>query len=248
LALAIVAIAVTFVACEKNQNTQNNLVSKKSELIIGSDQKITYEDAKEIGRIHNQFLAVGLDGEIKNDGVLKQNFETIELPEISADLKEAIFEYIENNNLADIEIEIINNLSSQNSIDIFNSIKNIIYDNNEYLLKPGALDEQALRLIYVPQRDQEMLLTLIETTKKSLHFWMPKSLGGQGRINDYFDEVPNAIDWGDIAVSDGYGAVGVLMRTWYLAGFGPLSWGAILGAVGWGAAYGSGISLLRQLM
>jgi hypothetical protein len=57
-----------------------------------------------------------------------------------------------------------------------------------------------------------------------------------------------SINWKSIAWSDGAGAAGTLLRTWYMAGFGPLSWGAILSAIGFGAAWASGAALLYQLM
>lgn len=100
-------------------------------------------------------------------------------------------------------------------------------------------------------RDKEILLTLIETSRTSLKFWLPSSVGGEGNgdiVIEQFSSSTNEIDWGQIGIADGVGAVGVLIRTWYLAAWGPLSWGAILGAIGWGAAWGSGVDLLVQLM
>ena len=103
--------------------------------------------------------------------------------------------------------------------------------------------------------DLDIALTFLKTFEKSSYLWMPASKGGSGIgssfIDDFEEEVPLpslAIKWKAIAYADGAGAAGVLLRTWYLAGFGPMSWGTILGAIGWGAAWASGASLLYQFM
>lgn len=99
--------------------------------------------------------------------------------------------------------------------------------------------------------DIDLGLLFLEVTEKSAYFWMPVSLGGLGNIDNVTDDFdPNtavSINWGQIAWSDGAGAAGVLLRTWYLAAA-PLTWGAIVGAIGWGAAWASGTAILGQIM
>ena len=81
---------------------------------------------------------------------------------------------------------------------------------------------------------------------------MPLGKGGSGVgasfIEQIEDKTGSKVNWGKMAGADGAGAAGVLIRTWYFAAFGPLSWGAIVGAIGWGTAWASGYALLTQLM
>ena len=94
-------------------------------------------------------------------------------------------------------------------------------------------------------KEQEILYTFIEVSMNSVKFWKEYRESMDVSTSETIQE---KIDWGAIAYSDGAGAVGVLIRTWYLASFRPLSWSAIIGAIGWGAAWGSGSALLYQLM
>ncbi|MDA7768137.1 hypothetical protein N8904_00275 [Flavobacteriales bacterium] len=100
--------------------------------------------------------------------------------------------------------------------------------------------------------EQEMAIVFLKTFEKSSYFWMPAIKGGSGVGSNFIDKVEDKtgleVNWGRIAAADGAGAAGVLLRTWYLAAFGPMSWGTIVGAIGWGAAWASGYALLTQLM
>jgi hypothetical protein len=130
-------------------------------------------------------------------------------------------------------IENTNNLTFSQIQNYINSQKNFANEN----VSGGELD---------------VILSFLSTTEKSCYLWMPTEFGGSGVgagfIEDLEDEIGCQVNWRQIGYADGAGAAGVLLRTWYLAGFGPLSWSAIVGAIGWGAAWGSGTALLYQLM
>lgn len=104
---------------------------------------------------------------------------------------------------------------------------------------------------YLTGSDLDIALVFLKTFEKSCYYWMPTNKGGLGHgpsFIDNIDDLPEvAINWGAIGYADGVGAASALLRTWYLAGFGPLSWGAIVGAIGWGAAFSSSLVLAREL-
>ena len=101
------------------------------------------------------------------------------------------------------------------------------------------------------ESDLDLGLLFLEVTEKSAYFWMPVSSRGLGNIDNVMGDFnPNtavSINWRKIAYADGAGAVGALIRTWYLA-VTPLTCGAIVGAIGWGAAWASGTAILEELM
>jgi hypothetical protein len=160
--------------------------------------------------------------------------------------KNEIIDFFTKNNTSKQEEIIMNYLKSTSSRDLYNSTKNLIINAKNFSQVLKDLDLKLEDAKKLTGKEQEILFTLIETSRSSLNFWLPKSSGGQGGGSSYTDT--SKINWGAIGYSDGMGAVGALIRTFYLAAGGPLTWGAIVGAIGWGAAWGSGSALLYQLM
>ncbi len=170
------------------------------------------------------------------------------------------------NNRSDIQESVISNLEIYLNQNLNDSVYQMMINCKYFIAqKPNYSDLVSQFDLYREYSrntfnggDLEMALVFLEVTEKSAYFWMPESAGGSGIgwnfINDYAENnnIPLAdisdIDWGAIAWADGAGAVGTLLRTWYLAGWGPLSWGAIVGAIGWGAAWSSGTAVLGQLL
>lgn len=183
---------------------------------------------------------------------LKREFLGFAPKELSEEITNDIFYYFENDLEKQNQI-IIENLNSQTSISLFKEINEIVSNVTSYREVSSKLDEKLSEVEKEVGRDKEILFTLIETSRASLKFWLPISEGGNGNGDIVLGQFPSTtarkqVNWGQIGYADGAGAVGVLIRTWYLAAWGPLSWGTILGAIGWGAAWGSGTSLLYQLM
>lgn len=162
----------------------------------------------------------------------------------------------------DVESYATNN-SSYISNNVSSAVYSMIEEVGNYLVqKPNFSDLQnelsdhrGYAYSNFTGTDLDAALLYLAVVEKSAYFWMPESLGGLGTgwafIEDYCDDnnlSTDLINWGEIGRADGYGAVAVLVRAWYLAAGGPLSWGAIVGAIGWGAAWGSGIEVFTQLM
>ncbi len=250
--LAIVAIGITFTSCQKDSQILQTKKSAKTEtdnyqaMSHSSGNVISLSDAQAIGAYHNQYMAQGIIGTPTTQADMQSNFDNMDVSEVTQSMKNEIYEYFDNNDIDDVEADILAELQTTESNNIFSSVKSIIFDDNNFDSKSNAFDTQ-LDLVesQLFGSEKEMLLTFIETSRSSLSFWMPVADGGQGGGVDY---TPYAVNWKAVGYSDGAGAVGVLLRTWALASFGPLSWGAIVGAIGWGAAWGSGTSLLYQLM
>ncbi|MBL6662987.1 MAG: hypothetical protein ISP71_02685 [Flavobacteriales bacterium] len=243
-------------SCSKNEFYETNSVSERvTEPTLRQDRikkgVIGLYEAKLIGRLHNTFLEKAFINHPTSIDVLKRNFYSINRtipPKSLTDL----FLYFEKNNSLEIELEINRHLSNQASKTILNQIKRVVYNNDNYLAKSKSLDNIVTKIDAINGKDKEILLVLIETSRASLKFWMPKVNGGMGRYDDYierFDDVDEfKVNWKAIAWADGAGAAGTLLRTWALASFGPLGWGTIVGAIGFGAAWASGSALLYQLM
>jgi hypothetical protein len=246
--MAIGAIGVTFTSCQKDnqivepQKSESNNYQAMSH---SSGNTISHADARTIGNLHNQYMGEGILNTPITTSDMKSKFNNMNVPEVTQDMKNEIYDYFENNSIDDVEEDILSELQSTESTNIFNSTKSIIFNNKNFQSKSNEFDTQ-LGLVEAQLfgSEKEMLLTFIETSRSSLSFWMPVEDGGQGGGVDY---TPYAVDWKAVGYSDGAGAVGVLLRTWALASFGPLSWGAIVGAIGWGAAWSSGTALLWQL-
>lgn len=217
-----------------------------------SEKVISLQDAIKIGELHNSYLSNIVNNYPKDIESLKREFLSFAPKELSEEITNDIFSYFEN----DIEKQnqiIIENLSSQTSVSLYKEISEIVSNVTSYREVSLRLDEKLSDIEKEVGRDKEILLTLVETSRASLKFWLPTSEGGDGNGDIVIEQFPNAtarrqVNWGQIGYADGAGAVGVLIRTWYLAAWGPLSWGTILGAIGWGAAWGSGTALLYQLM
>lgn len=100
----------------------------------------------------------------------------------------------------------------------------------------------------------DYILTFLATYRRSSYLWMNISQGGLGygsRLLDKLElpEVPPgnlsvAVNWGQIARADGEGAVTGLMACFF---GGPLTWPAIVGAIGIGAACSSYVALMSNL-
>ncbi|MDO5510490.1 MAG: hypothetical protein Q4F57_07320 [Weeksellaceae bacterium] len=217
-----------------------------------NEKVISLQDAIKIGEFHNSYLSNIVNNYPKDIESLKREFLNFAPKELSEEITNDIFSYFEN----DIEKQnqiIIENLSSQTSVSLYKEISEIVSNVTSYREVSLRLDEKLSDIEKEVGRDKEILLTLVETSRASLKFWLPTSEGGDGNGDIVIEQFPNAtarrqVNWGQIGYADGAGAVGVLIRTWYLAAWGPLSWGTILGAIGWGAAWGSGTALLYQLM
>ena len=217
-----------------------------------SEKVISLQDAIKIGELHNSYLSNIVNNYPKDIESLKREFLSFAPKELSEEITNDIFSYFEN----DIEKQnqiIIENLSSQTSVSLYKEISEIVSNVTSYREVSLRLDEKLSDIEKEVGRDKEILLTLVETSRASLKFWLPTSEGGDGNGDIVIEQFPNAtarrqVNWGQIGYADGAVAVGVLIRTWYLAAWGPLSWGTILGAIGWGAAWGSGTALLYQLM
>lgn len=184
---------------------------------------------------------------------LKREFLTFVPKELTEEIINDIFSYFENNIEKQDEI-ILDNLNSSTSVTIYKETSEIIKNVSSFREVSSKLDEKLLEAEKEEGRDKEILLSFIETSRASLKFWLPISEGGDGNGDIVLQQFSSSsterrqVNCGQIGFADGAGAVGVLIRTWYLAAWGPLSWGAILGAIGWGAAWGSGTALLYQLM
>lgn len=218
-----------------------------------NEKVITLQDAIRIGEHHNTYLSNVVHNYPKNIESLKETFLTFAPKELTEELTTDIFSYFEN----DIEKQnkiILENLQSETSVIIYKEVSEIVKNVTSFSEVSKELDEKLQEAQKQRGRDKEILLTLIETSRASLKFWLPISDGGDGNGDIVLEQFPSSptqrkqVNWGQIGFADGAGAVGVLIRTWYLAAWGPLSWGAILGAIGWGAAWGSGTALLYQLM
>lgn len=207
---------------------------------------VTIDVAKQIGSLHNKYIAQGIQNSPSTNSSLKDNFMKIQVDGVDDKIKNETIDFFTQNNTSKQEEIIMSNLNSSSSRDLYNSTKNVIINAKDFSQVSKDLDLKLEEAKKLSGKEQEILFTLIETSRSSLYFWLPKSSGGQGGGGSYSNT--SKINWGAIGYSDGMGAVGALIRTWYMASFGPLSWGAIVGAIGWGAAWGSGSALLYQLM
>lgn len=217
-----------------------------------NEKVIKLQDAIKIGEYHNSYLSNIVNNYPKDIESLKREFLSFAPKELSEEITNDIFSYFENDLEKQNQI-IFENLNSQTSVSLYKEISEIVSNVTSYREVSSKLDEKLSEIEEQVGRDKEILLTLVETSRASLKFWLPTSEGGDGNGDVVLEQFPTAtarrqVNWGQIGYADGAGAVGVLIRTWYLAAWGPLSWGTILGAIGWGAAWGSGTALLYQLM
>jgi len=206
-------------------------------------REISLQDAKEIAKRHNEILSQTI-----RDNMTKEEFEEEIIKhapdELNPDLQNQILEYLNSKDEKSLEMEILKHLKTKQSIAIYKSAKKIILTSPDNY--SALLDNKIKEASKLKGKEREILYIFIEVSKESLNFWNNYKKKVNLPANN--NQAKKSIDWGAIAYADGAGAVGTLLRTWALAGFGPLSWGAIIGAIGWGAAWASGTSLLYQLM
>lgn len=214
---------------------------------FGQDKnKVTVEVAKQIGNLHNKYIALGIKDTPLTNSALNMNFMKIQVDSVEDKTKNETIDFYTQNDQTKQEEIILSYLKSSSSRDLYISTKNTIINAKNFFQISKDLDLKLEEAKKLNGKEQEILFTLIETSRSSLNFWMPKISGGQGGGDSYSGT--SKINWGAIGYSDGMGAVGALIRTFYMAAGGPLTWGAIVGAVGWGAAWASGTALLYQLM
>lgn len=255
----IIGLLIVIFSCNK----QNDFVSPKHDddrnimSLYQSPSRIINDSLiTEIGVRHNQILEEAINNINWNSASIEQELNIFFLNYIDP----SIDSLITNRSEMGLVISNTDNYLSENLnpsvYQMMIDCKDFIYQMPNYsnIVSQLNLYRDYSNNTFVGS-DLDIALVFLEVTEKSAYFWMPSSIGGSGIgwgfIEDYCDENDievAAINWGQIGWADGAGAAGVLLRTWYLAGCGPLSWGAIVGAIGWGAAWGSGMAILGQLM
>lgn len=241
-----------------------------TEMLKDSSRILTNEQIDSIAMFHNAYMIEAIqnfDFSVVNDSIeLRSLFINIGLNDFdysSSELSSMLDSSGDRNgNLFFIETYTSSNVTTiiDSCQDFLNQNANITYDDvvTFVSLMKSASNSSLLG------SDLDASLTFLETFQNAVYLWMPAESGGSGIGQEFLSNllinlnqnsssyIPNAahqrkINWKKIAFADGAGAVGVLLRTWYLADFGPLSWGAILGAIGFGAAWASGSAILIAL-
>lgn len=214
---------------------------------VFSQNEITLDIAQKIGKTHNKYMALGIQNKPMKLEELKNNFMKMEVENLDEKTKNDIGAFVEQNNTSKQEEYVVSNLKTQNGKDIFYSVKNIVLTTKNFSDLSKKLDAKITETQKINGKDKEVLFVFIETVRNSANFWFPDNQGGENGGGVYETQGVGDINWGAIAFSDGAGAAGTLMRTYMLAAS-PVTWGMIISAIGWGAAWSSGASLLYQLM
>lgn len=254
LLIIFAASILGMVACNDKVELKNEKVSMDGLKMYSTTRMLTDLQVDSIALLHNTYLERAFQNRNFNDSdhqqALYYRYINLGQNDFNITLNEAI-EYLDssdNDNLTSYTTNI-------DLIGIINDISNFI-DLNSNSTFSQIQNEVEDRVAYAHQilsgSDLDVALVFLKTFEKSSYFWMPQSQGGSGLgeiiLLDFEDDFPGvSINWGAIALADGSGAAGVLLRTWYLASWGPLSWGAIVGACAWGASWGSVSALCIQL-
>ncbi len=244
-ALAIIG-SVSFVACNKSEDLIADNEQEEFQPFYSSNDEITHEMAILIGQRHNMLMTEAIKGLPISHEELKYNFNKINY-EPTIQIKNEIYDYFASIDMNTLDSIIFKELLNTTSTSLCKQIIKIIHNDSNFETKSNDLNNLIPSINNLLSRDKQLLLVFIETSRYSLQFWMEANKGG-GHNGSGYETMNAAINWNAIACADGLGAAGTLLRTWYLAGFGPLSWGTIVGAVGFGAAWASGSAILTQLM
>lgn len=244
-----------------------------TEMLVDSSQFLTESQIDSIAILHNLYMTEA----IQNFNYNTTNDST-ELRSIFINIGLTDFQYSQSDlsNMLDSDgnqnsnLHYLTTYTSPSVVTMINYCKDYLY--NDSTINYSAFSSFISQEISYAHNnfigsDLDVALTFLKTFQKSVYLWMPTNEGGsgigQGFINNLLNQSqPNStngfvttaqvhertVDWKAIAWADGVGAAGTLLRTWYLAGFGPLSWSAIIFAIGFGAAWASGGALLYQLM
>lgn len=260
--IILLAVVLGTLACNKQEEVINPLPESnyRPDMVAFSQHSrlLTDQLIDSIASLHNLYLSQGISDFNFNstdyNEELYSQFETIGVNSFGLSLSdiEEVLDSADNDNYAFISVH----SGDSDVIAIMDNVSNFIaaYPNCNFSDVQNEVQTQITYAInHLVGSDLDIALTFLRTFEKSSYFWLPLDKGGSGVGDDFIGDIEDhnpgvAINWGAIAYSDGAGAAGVLLRTWYMAGFVPLSWGAIVGAIGWGAAWASGTAILYQLM
>ena len=229
--------------------------------LIDSSEFLSERQIDSIAMLHNLYMTEAIqnfDYNTSNDSIeLRSVF-------LSIGLNDFQYSQTDLSNMLDSDGNQSSNLNylsvytSSAVVGMINSCKDYLY-NTSNLSYSGfstfVSQEENYAHINFVGTDLDVALTFLKTFQNSIYLWMPTNEGGSGIGQRFINNLQlqfqqastnavvtnvqeRTIDWKAIAWSDGVGAAGTLLRTWYLAGFGPLSWGAILTAIGWGSCLG----------
>lgn len=243
LFLAIVGIG--FVACQKekittlnNQNTSSNN-DLKTVLSQNTNFEFSLDEIESIGLAHNQILENVYTNNFNNEN----NFTQIQAQFLN--LKNNDFAFIiselKNGKLPDFDIEYLNqNLQDQISL-------NYIKQGISIVDKEMSFDEihynlSALKMQIIDDSrsfNKTSALLFVEVAINSASFWLKSQTG-----TDVIGHTPHPQGMSKwvrgLIAADALGAAGTFLSYGLLVGItGPVSWGALLAAVGFSAAWSS---------
>ena len=258
----LIFAVLCFSACKKDQFNENpksdsNKIDYSSVAYSLPGRQLTNVQIDSIAIMHNNFLIEVISNydllTTNNDSEMLSHFITIGINNfsLSASGRLAFLDSSNNNNY-----QFVANHSDDADVIIIMDDAHLFLVNNPSCnfsdIQDFIDDEKTFANSNIAGSDLVIALAFLATFEKSSYLWMPFLKGGSGVGSAFLIDLEEAnpgvaINWGDILEADGRAACGVLLRTWYMAGFGPLSWGSIVGAIGWGCAWGSGYAILSQL-
>lgn len=247
--VAIVIIAMfNLISCEKENDVQNS-TNRQSERILTDSQII------EIGLKHNQNLEIAFNNFNWNSSnkfnELKNNFNSVEYFDSSKKI----------NTIDENQKIIMSNLEDKNNFQYFKSV--FEYLESDKTTKTVSAIEGHLNLLENEFKsknnsnlDYETFLVFSSVLKNSAKFWLPKSLGGLGKF-DEFKERENVnlyskVDWRDclkdVLAADGTsaGAGFIVGAGVAAAATGPIAPLAFIGAIAAEAGISSGWEYLSS--
>jgi len=87
---------------------------------------VSIDVAKQIGSLHNKYIAQGIQNTPLTNSALKDNFMKIQVDGVDDKTKNEIIDFFTKNNTSKQEEIIMNYLKSTSSRDLYNSTKNLI--------------------------------------------------------------------------------------------------------------------------
>ena len=237
---ALTMLTLVFYSCHESEST-----------MIKNSRLLSNEQIKTIGKLHNQYLIEGLNSLDYNSLSVQQldkAFYTISVSEVDNDLKKDAIEYYNHYLLKEQEPEneiefvkqMLGNPIASEIIDTSVEMSLTFENINNFNTWIEAKKEEVM--VKLEGTDLDAVLLFLEVMQQSAKFWFQESVTNKKISNIILQK---SCTWKGAIAADGMGAAGGFLR-FGVAGLlgGPATLGALIGVVGWSAAYSSASYLL----
>lgn len=223
----IITIAMTIFSCNRNDEQQAN-------------ETLSYQDAKTLGKLHNDGLSkiskkilANNTAKSSNINIVRQEVEAMKNPEIISGEFQINFD-VENPSL-DL---LLDNTTNKN-LDLFYQDVLFQIDNSNSVKEFNYYCDQKISYINQNFSGEEKFKAeaFLEVCRNSFEYWAPTSIGGLGEGAKVISKIasPTAkVNWKNVIRNDGIGLGCAFIGNSIALAFGPMGGAAYVAGLAWG--------------